>query len=89
MTDLAARCDAALAELAELRSALAEDGYGLEADGVDDTRLNLRIVVTSADACADCLVPEPVLRQIIAARLTETGLQPGTISYPPAGQEAH
>jgi hypothetical protein len=86
MTDVAARCDAALAEL---RSVLQEDGYGLEADGIGGTRLDLRIVVTSPDACADCLVPEPVLRQIISARLAESGLNLGALTYPPSGREAH
>jgi hypothetical protein len=86
MTDLAARCDAALAEL---RSVLQADGYGLEADGINDTCLDLRIVVTSPDACADCLVPETVLRQIISARLAESELSLGTLTYPPSGLEAH
>jgi hypothetical protein len=86
MNDLAARSDAALAEL---RSVLQADGYGLEAHGVDGTCLDLRIVVTSPDACADCLVPELVLRQIISARLAESGLNLGTLTYPPSGLEAH
>jgi hypothetical protein len=86
VTDLAPRHDAALAEL---RSVLDADGYGLEADGIGDTRLDLRIVVTSPDACADCLVPEPVLRQIISARLAESGLSLGTLTYPPSDLGAH
>ena len=68
---------------------LQADGYGLEADGINDTCLDLRIVVTSPDACADCLVPETVLRQIISARLAESELNLGTLTYPPSGLEAH
>lgn len=86
MTDLAARYEGALAEL---RSVLQADGYGLEAESIGDAGMDLRIVVTSPDACADCLVPERVLRQIISAQLAESGLSLGTLTYPPAGLEAH
>ena len=76
------------AQLAELRGVLEADGYGLEADGIGEAGLNLRIVVTSPEACAECLVPKPLMREVISARLAPCGLQLGELSYP-AELEAH
>ena len=86
MSDLAARYDTALAGL---RSVLQADGYGLEADAVSDAGADLRITVTSPDACAECLVPEPVLRQMISAQLAPHGLRLGGLAYPSSAAGAH
>lgn len=86
MTDLVAQYNAALAEL---RCVLQADGYGLEADAVSDAGADLRITVTSPDACADCLVPEPILRQMISAQLAPHGLRLGGLAYPSSAVEAH
>lgn len=51
------------AKLAELRTSLQADGYDLavaeSADGVAVT------ILAGPDACADCLVPPPIMRAIL------------------------
>ncbi|HEV2778972.1 MAG TPA: hypothetical protein VGX25_06170 [Actinophytocola sp.] len=53
--------------LLALRSALSADGYELDVRHAGD-RVAVRISATPA-ACADCLVPEPVMRGILGRAL--------------------
>jgi hypothetical protein len=64
-----------------LRAILASDGYGVE---VGETRpLEVRIVATGS-ACEECLVPESVMRPLIADMLGEHGFDDEwTLSLPP------
>lgn len=65
--------------LQSLRSTLAADGYGLEVRE-DGDRVGVHISA-GPDACADCLVPEPVLRGVLQRTL---GVPEGSIdiTYP-------
>ncbi|MDF3311875.1 hypothetical protein P3H15_43630 [Rhodococcus sp. T2V] len=68
--------------LADLRGPLESDGYALivEADGP-----GLRISVEAGpDACAGCLVPQPLFANIVTKTLADGGLDFGGVelSYP-------
>jgi hypothetical protein len=65
--------------LSALRSALRADGYLLDVQQVGD-RVAVRISAT-AEACADCLVPEPVMRGILGKAL-HVGENRIDITYP-------
>lgn len=68
--------------LEPVATALAADGYGLEAARVDDDVV-IRIVA-GPDACDDCLSPRTVMEPMIRELLAEAGLD-GTglrLSYP-------
>lgn len=72
--------------LSELNTMLAADGYQLEvapaSDGIAVT------IAAGSDACADCLAPERVVRQIIDDNLA--GLVAVTsLTYPEASAAAH
>lgn len=66
-------------ELLALRSALRADGYLLDVREVGD-RVAVRISATPS-ACADCLVPEPVMRGILGKAL-KVGESRIDITYP-------
>ena len=51
-----------------IRTGLEADGYQLQAKDLDGSRLEVAITATP-DACEDCLVPKPVMTQIIASTL--------------------
>jgi hypothetical protein len=77
-------------ELAEIRAMLATDGFGLEVVGADGRALDLRLVHTSPDACADCIVPKPVMTRLVDAQLEPFDLQLRDLTYPaePAPDDA-
>lgn len=79
MTDSTVQYDT---ELAELRSMLRADGFGIEAIGHSEAGIDLQVVVVSPDACADCLVPKPMMRDVISAQLTQFDLRLGELIYP-------
>jgi hypothetical protein len=54
--------------LQELRSSLEADGYRLDVRREGGGRVGVRVSATPA-ACADCLVPKPVLRGILQQAL--------------------
>lgn len=60
--------DAALASFTEM---MATDGYLLGWESVGDDRIVVRIDATP-EACADCLVPQPVMHAILASALEGT-----------------
>lgn len=53
--------------LQELRSSLEADGYRLEVER-GSSRVDVRITAT-ADACPDCLVPEPLMLSVLGQAL--------------------
>lgn len=52
--------------LQALRTGLETDGYGLEVS--EGERVAVRITA-GPDACADCLVPEPIMREVLSQAL--------------------
>ncbi|MGO2110265.1 MAG: hypothetical protein ACTH31_01490 [Pseudoclavibacter sp.] len=65
----------------ELRTMLETDGFGLEiTENADAT--HVEVVMTSPDACADCIVPESIMRMYLEPALGVTG-EALTIAYPP------
>ena len=54
--------------LQRLRSSLEADGYRLDVRQGDAGRVGVRISATPT-ACADCLVPKPLLRSILRQAL--------------------
>jgi len=60
--------DAALAGFAQMMSA---DGYVLSWEPADAARIVVRIDATP-EACADCLVPAPVMQAIMSQALKDT-----------------
>jgi len=60
--------DAALASFTEM---MATDGYVLGWEASGDDRIVVRIDATP-EACADCLVPQPVMHAILAKALDGT-----------------
>ena len=57
--------------LQQFRDMLTSDGYLLNWSAVDNDRVVVQIEA-GEDACADCLVPQPVMEAIIAAALAST-----------------
>ena len=74
------------AALDPLRAMLASDGYAVELGGGHPVPIT---IVATGDACGDCLVPESVMRPLIADMLGERGVEKEwTLSLPaPSGQE--
>jgi hypothetical protein len=58
--------------LGPLAVALEADGYRLLVDSTGDRSIRLEVRAT-AEACADCLVPEQLFADIATRRLTEGG----------------
>jgi hypothetical protein len=50
-------------KLTAIRTTLEADGFHLRAEGAGD-RLNV-VITSDPGSCADCIVPEPVLLQIL------------------------
>lgn len=73
------------AQLEEFRKSLAADDYHLDVDLRPDAA-DVRIVAGPA-ACADCLVPKPLMRSMLAPVL---GVEPDsiTLSYPSDAADA-
>jgi hypothetical protein len=57
--------------LRKFRDVLSADGYGLDWSLGERNGIVIRIVA-GADACADCLVPLPVMEAIMSDALSET-----------------
>lgn len=74
--------DRLTAELAQLRGMLAADGFGIEPVGRDGDVVDLQVTVVSPEACADCLVPKPLLRDLIGKQIEPFRLRLGELSYP-------
>ena len=68
-----------------LRDVLGADGYRLDY-AVEGERALLVSVLAGPDACADCLVPEPVMAGILADALSATPYTVARIDMP--GDEA-
>jgi hypothetical protein len=65
-----------------LRAMLAADGYGVRLTGSDPVEIT---IVATDEACGDCLVPESVMRPLIADMLGDRGIQEEwTLSLPAA-----
>ena len=64
-------------------TALRADGYELRAAATGDHAVGVEVVAT-ADACADCLVPQDVFASIIRTRLAQVldGAWTVEVSYP-------
>ena len=74
--------------LAQLRSMLEADGYGVEWRPTGPASVELEIVA-GADACAECLVPKGVMLGIAGNLLTPAGVTATEIVYPAEGAAAH
>jgi hypothetical protein len=59
--------------LAVIRPSLGADGYDLRVGDDSDASFVEVILEASPDACADCLVPDDVLVQIIQVAASEQG----------------
>ena len=70
--------------LADLRVSFESDGYGLIVRNVQSGAVHVEIIAT-AGACAECLVPVDVTREMIAAALdiSADGVE---VQYPNAHQ---
>jgi len=68
MSDATATLDEALGRFREM---LASDGYSLSWSPSEENRLVVKIEA-GPDACADCLVPLPVMQAIISDALAPT-----------------
>ncbi|WP_308493012.1 hypothetical protein [Microbacterium terrisoli] len=66
----AGRIDAALQSF---RDMMGSDGYLLTWQSVGGDRIVVTIDATE-DACADCLVPQPVMEAIMSSALAETSV---------------
>ncbi|GAA3763842.1 hypothetical protein GCM10022240_15270 [Microbacterium kribbense] len=66
----AGRIDAALQGFRDMMGA---DGYLLQWESAGDDRIVVTIDATE-DACADCLVPQPVMEAIMSSALADTSV---------------
>lgn len=71
MPDTIESPDAVDGALKQFRDMLATDGYLLNWSAVDNDRVVVKIEA-GEDACADCLVPQPVMEAIMTAALAST-----------------
>jgi hypothetical protein len=69
------------AALRGVRDTLEADGYELEWSVEEQDQIGIR-VVAGEQACADCLVPEPIMRTILSNALRETPYSVGSITLP-------
>jgi hypothetical protein len=81
--------DAALLDgaLGGFRDMLASDGYTLSWSVTGADRVVIE-VEAGAEACADCLAPLPVMRQIMAKALEPTPYTLDHIVLPPSARDA-
>lgn len=70
--------------IAQLRTMLEADGYGIEWRPTGPSSIALEIVA-GADACEDCLVPKEVMLGIAGTMLAPTGVSATEIVYPAEG----
>ena len=68
-----------------ITSALEADGFRLEIRAVGPDRVQAHIVATDA-ACADCLVPKPVMASIIAEAIGDVAADVELIYPSDAGE---
>jgi hypothetical protein len=61
------------AALQSFRDMMGSDGYLLSWESVGGDRIVVTIDATE-DACADCLVPQPVMEAIMSSALAETSV---------------
>lgn len=78
-TDDAVSVDDALASFREM---MATDGYLLTWSDAGDDKVVVKIAATDG-ACEDCLVPLPIMTNIMAKALAPTGLQLDHVELPP------
>jgi hypothetical protein len=67
--------------LQRLRDVLSGDGYGLDWSVGEENRVSIRIVAGEG-ACADCLVPLPLMEAIMSDALRPTAYMLGRIELP-------
>lgn len=70
--------------LQQFRDMLASDGYLLNWSAVGNDRVIVKIEA-GADACADCLVPQPVMEAIMTAALEPTPYTLDHVELPAGG----
>lgn len=75
----------ALDAIEELRAMLDADSFDLVATAVDDGIVDLQ-VRAGKGACADCLVPKALMREIAQARLAHAGIHLRQLHYPDKDQ---
>jgi hypothetical protein len=68
----------------QMRTMLGPDGYDLQWEPAGDDRITLEIVA-KPEACADCLVPKPVMLGIANTMLGEVGVAADDVVYPADG----
>ena len=73
--------DAALKQFTDM---MATDGYVLSWSATGADRIAVRIEATEA-ACADCLVPQPVMQAIMSAALESTPYTVDSVELPGGG----
>lgn len=71
MTDTIESPETVDGALQQFRDMLATDGYLLNWSAVGEDRVIVKIEA-GEDACADCLVPQPVMEAIMTAALAST-----------------
>ena len=64
-----------------LRGGFEADGYELRVDSADESHAALTIVA-GPEACAECLVPPPVMEGIVLQSLKGAGIERVTLTYP-------
>ena len=67
--------------LQQLRDVLTGDGYDLDWALNERNQVSVK-VVAGPDACADCLVPQPIMAAILADALSSTPYQLRSIELP-------
>jgi hypothetical protein len=65
---------------ADIVTVLSRDGYGAEWE-LNGDEVVFRVVPT-ADACAECLVPAPVMEAILGDAIEGTGLRVARVELP-------
>lgn len=74
--------------LAPVDAAMTADGYALDCSMGSDGVVEVQLRTVSEDACADCLVPEPVLGPLLTSLLGDAGITAQVvIRYPSAHQK--
>lgn len=65
----------------DITSTLARDGYAAEWETDEQGGIRFRVVSTE-DACPDCLVPAAIMESILAAALEGTGYRIASVELP-------